>query len=153
VLRSLEAVGVADGPLVRRAFRWLVDVQNPDGGFGESCLSYADASKKGQGESTPSQTAWGLIGLLAAGPVTDPAVRRAVVYLIEQQNPQGSWDEDATTGTGFPEVFYLRYDLYRQSFPVYALARYSRSAGAAIRNETVRIRIPRIPLSSQMRRE
>jgi squalene-hopene/tetraprenyl-beta-curcumene cyclase len=150
VLRSLEAVGVADGPLVRRAVRWLVDVQNPDGGFGESCLSYADASKKGRGESTPSQTAWGLIGLLAASPVTDPAVRRAVIYLIEQRNPQGSWDENATTGTGFPGVFYLRYDLYRQSFPVYALARYSRSAGAAIRNETVRIRIPSF---SQMRRE
>jgi squalene-hopene/tetraprenyl-beta-curcumene cyclase len=71
-----------------------------------------------------------LIGLMAACPVTDPAVRRAATYLIDRQNPDGSWDEDATTGTGFPRVFYLRYDLYRESFPVYALARYSRLAGA-----------------------
>ena len=141
VLRSLEAVGVTNGPLVTRAIRWMRSVQNSDGGFGESCASYADASKKGLGESTPSQTAWGLIGLLAACPATDPAVRQAVTYLIDQQNPDGSWDENSTTGTGFPLVFYLRYDLYRQSFPVYALGRYSRSAAAATRHETTRFRI------------
>jgi squalene-hopene/tetraprenyl-beta-curcumene cyclase len=141
---------MADGPLVSRAVRWLRSVQNPDGGFGESCQSYADASMKGQGASTPSQTAWGLIGLLAAGAAADPAVRRAVTYLTEQQNPDGSWDENATTGTGFPEVFYLRYDLYRQSFPVYALARYAKSASAATRRETMRLRIPSL---SAMRRE
>jgi len=150
VLRSLEAIGAADGPLVNRAVRWLREVQNPDGGFGESCVSYADASKKGQGDSTPSQTAWGLIGLLAAGPVTNPAVRRAVTYLIDRQNPVGSWDENATTGTGFPEVFYLRYDLYRHSFPVYALARYARLAAAATRRETMRFHIASF---SPMRRE
>jgi len=137
VLRSLEAVGVTDGPLVSRAIQWLRRVQNPDGGFGETCVSYADASKKGEGDSTPSQTAWGLIGLLAACPATDRAVRRAVTWLIDHQTPDGSWDEHATTGTGFPLVFYLRYDLYRQSFPVYALGRYVRSADAA-RCETAR---------------
>jgi squalene-hopene/tetraprenyl-beta-curcumene cyclase len=141
VLRSLEAVGVTDGPLISRAIRWLCSVQNPDGGFGESCMSYADSSKKGQGQSTPSQTAWGLIGLLAACSVTDRAVQRAVTYLIDQQNPDGSWDENATTGTGFPLVFYLRYDLYRQSFPVYALGRYLRLASAAARLETARFHI------------
>jgi len=74
-----------------------------------------------------------LIGLLAACRVTDPAVRRAVTHLTDRQNPDGSWAEDATTGTGFPLVFYLRYDLYRESFPVYALARYSRLASDATR--------------------
>jgi squalene-hopene/tetraprenyl-beta-curcumene cyclase len=133
VLRSLEALDVANRSLTDRAVAWLRTVQNPDGGFGETCASYADASKKGQGPSTASQTAWGLIGLLAACPITDPAVRRAATYLIDRQNPDGWWDEDATTGTGFPGVFYLRYDLYRESFPVYALARYSRLASAATR--------------------
>jgi squalene-hopene/tetraprenyl-beta-curcumene cyclase len=126
VLRCLEALHAGDHPLARPAVAWLRSVQNPDGGFGETCASYADASKKGQGRSTASQTAWGLIGLLAVCPAADPAVRRAATYLIDRQKPDGSWDEDATTGTGFPEVFYLRYDLYRQSFPLYALAHYSR---------------------------
>jgi squalene-hopene/tetraprenyl-beta-curcumene cyclase len=123
VLRSLEALTASNDPMVPRAVDWLRRVQNPDGGFGETCASYAEPDKKGQGPSTASQTAWGLIGLLAACPWTDPAIHRAATYLVNRQNPNGSWDEDATTGTGFPEVFYLRYDLYRQSFPLYALAR------------------------------
>jgi squalene-hopene/tetraprenyl-beta-curcumene cyclase len=124
VLRALEALTVSNDPMVPHAVEWLRRVQNPDGGFGETCASYAEPEKKGQGPSTASQTAWGLIGLLAACPPTDPAVQRAAAYLVNRQNPDGSWDEDATTGTGFPEVFYLRYDLYRQSFPLYALARW-----------------------------
>jgi squalene-hopene/tetraprenyl-beta-curcumene cyclase len=123
VLRALEALGVSNDPMVPRAVAWLRSVQNADGGFGETCASYADAAKKGQGPSTASQTAWGLIGLLAACPSSDPAVVRASTYLVDRQNPDGSWDEGATTGTGFPGVFYLHYDLYRQSFPLYALAR------------------------------
>jgi squalene-hopene/tetraprenyl-beta-curcumene cyclase len=99
-------------------------VQNRDGGFGESCTSYDDERQKARGESTPSQTAWGLIGLLAAGSLEETAAARAAGYLTERQRADGSWDERATTGTGFPRVFYLKYRLYRQSFPISALARY-----------------------------
>jgi squalene-hopene/tetraprenyl-beta-curcumene cyclase len=123
VLRALEALKAANDPMVPSAVAWLRSVQNADGGFGETCASYADAAKKGQGPSTASQTAWGLIGLLAVCPSSDQAIVRATTYLVDRQNPDGSWDEDATTGTGFPGVFYLHYDLYRQSFPLYALAR------------------------------
>ena len=128
VLRALEALGASRDPMVPRALAWLRSVQNADGGFGETCASYTDAAKKGQGPSTASQTAWGLIGLLAACPSSDPAVVRASTYLVDRQNPDGSWDEGATTGTGFPGVFYLHYDLYRQSFPLYALARCAAAA-------------------------
>ena len=124
VLRALETVDLASSEGCRRAANWLRAVQNPDGGFGESIASYDDASLKGKGVSTPSQTAWGLIGLLAVSGEDDPAVERAVAYLLERQNPDGSWDEDQFTGTGFPRVFYLKYHLYRNSFPLYALARY-----------------------------
>ena len=124
VLRSLETLGLSTQPDCQRAADWLRSVQNADGGFGESILSYYDASLKGKGPSTASQTAWGLIGLLAVVGPNDPAVERAVAWLVEQQNPDGSWDEDEFTGTGFPCVFYLKYHLYRNSFPLYALARY-----------------------------
>ena len=80
----------------------------------------------GRGETTPSQTAWGLLGLLTLLPVDDPSVNRAVEYLVVRQNSDGSWDEEPFTGTGFPKVFYLKYDLYRHYFPLLALARYRR---------------------------
>ncbi len=124
VLRSLETVGLAARDYCRRAAAWLRAVQNPDGGFGETLASYKDLRWKGQGNSTPSQTAWGLIGLLATGDARDSSVRRAAEHLIEQQNADGSWDEHAFTGTGFPCVFYLKYHLYRNYFPLYALARF-----------------------------
>ena len=124
VLRALETLGLSTQPNCLRAVGWLRAVQNPDGGFGESILSYYDASLKGKGKSTASQTAWGLIGLLAAVGPNDPAVERSVQWLVENQNNDGSWDETEFTGTGFPCVFYLRYHLYRNSFPLYALARY-----------------------------
>lgn len=124
VLRALETVGLAAREYCQRAVAWLRQVQNADGGFGESIASYSDASLKGQGRSTPSQTAWGLIGLLAASELSDPAVGRAVTHLVQQQNDDGSWDEQEFTGTGFPCVFYLKYHLYRNYFPLYALARY-----------------------------
>jgi squalene-hopene/tetraprenyl-beta-curcumene cyclase len=124
VLRSLECLGVAGGEDCKRAAEWLRSVQNPDGGFGETPASYDDASLKGKGESTASQTAWGLIGLLAVVGADDPAAERAVAWLSANQNQDGSWDEPEFTGTGFPCVFYLKYHLYRNSFPLYALARY-----------------------------
>jgi squalene-hopene/tetraprenyl-beta-curcumene cyclase len=124
VLRALESAGLANRAESKRAAEWLRSVQNPDGGFGESILSYYDTKWKAQGKSTASQTAWGLIGLLAVVGPSDPAVERAVGWLVSHQNEDGAWDEDEFTGTGFPCVFYLKYHLYRNCFPLYALARY-----------------------------
>jgi len=129
VLRALAAVGLKkDHPALVKAVQWLHSVQNPDGGFGESCTSYDDPSLMGRGESTASQTAWGLLGMLTVDSPGDPAVQSAVAYLLEHQNDQGSWDEEPFTGTGFPKVFYLKYHLYRHYFPMFALARYRQIA-------------------------
>jgi squalene-hopene/tetraprenyl-beta-curcumene cyclase len=126
VLRALETVSLTAREYCRRAVSWLRTVQKPDGSFGESIHSYYDATTKGQGASTPSQTAWGLIGLLAAADKdkSDPAIEGAAQWLVKQQNRDGSWDEHEFTGTGFPCVFYLKYHLYRNYFPLYALARF-----------------------------
>ncbi len=124
VLRALEALRLEREEFAQRGAAWLRSVQNADGGFGESIASYDDPALKGKGESTASQTAWGLIGLLAAGSPDHPAALRAVKYLLDRQREDGSWDENLWTGTGFPRVFYLKYHLYRVSFPLYALARY-----------------------------
>ena len=124
VLRSLETVSLTAKEYCQRAVRWLRSVQKPDGSFGESLRSYTEPQTKGEGSSTASQTAWGLIGLLAGSEVSDPAIEKAVSYLVEQQNADGSWSENEFTGTGFPCVFYLKYHLYRNSFPLYALARF-----------------------------
>jgi squalene-hopene/tetraprenyl-beta-curcumene cyclase len=124
VLRAMETVSLTAQDYCRRAVSWLKTVQKADGSFGESLKTYSDVSSKGQGESTPSQTAWGLIGLLAGSNTKDPAIGKAVSYLVQQQNQDGSWSETEFTGTGFPCVFYLKYHLYRNSFPVYALSRY-----------------------------
>ncbi|HWY42116.1 MAG TPA: squalene--hopene cyclase [Candidatus Sulfotelmatobacter sp.] len=123
VLRALETVSLNAKDYCKRAVNWLKSVQKTDGSFGESLLSYDDPKTKGQGNSTASQTAWGLIGLLAAADPGDPAIAKAAAYLVKQQNEDGSWSESEFTGTGFPCVFYLKYHLYRNSFPVYALAR------------------------------
>jgi squalene-hopene/tetraprenyl-beta-curcumene cyclase len=124
VLRSLETVSLNTRDYCQRAANWLKSVQKVDGSFGESLLSYDDESAKGQGNSTASQTAWGLIGLLTVDGPSVPASSKAAEYLVAQQNEDGSWDEAEFTGTGFPCVFYLKYHLYRNSFPVYALARF-----------------------------
>jgi len=124
VLRALETVSLTAQDYCQRAVAWLRAVQKPDGGFGESLRSYELPTTKGNGNSTASQTAWGLIGLLAAADRSDPAIAKAVAYLVDRQNEDGSWSESEFTGTGFPSVFYLKYHLYRNSFPLYALARF-----------------------------
>lgn len=127
VLKGLSAIGEdMSQPYLQKAAAWLRSVQNEDGGWGESCDTYEDPSLKGQGPSTASQTAWGLMGLIAAGDVTSEAVRRGIQYLLSTQNPDGSWDERWYTGTGFPKVFYLKYHLYCKYFPVFALGMYAR---------------------------
>jgi squalene-hopene/tetraprenyl-beta-curcumene cyclase len=126
VLVGLAAVGFdMNGPAVRRAVRWLKGVQNLDGGWGETCGSYDDPAMAGQGLSTPSQTAWAIMGLLAAGEVNTPEVRAGVDYLLRTQQTNGNWTEEPFTGTGFPRVFYLRYHMYPVYFPLMALGRYA----------------------------
>jgi squalene-hopene/tetraprenyl-beta-curcumene cyclase len=130
VLLGLRAIDFPmDHPACRRAVAWLESVQQADGGWGESCESYDDPSLKGMGETTPSQTAWAVAGLVAAGEAQSEAARRGVDYLVASQKSDGTWDEDAFTGTGFPRVFYLKYHLYRIYFPLMALGRF-RSAVA-----------------------
>ena len=125
VLAGLKAIGEdMQARYVRRAVTWLVSKQNPDGGWGESCRSYAEADAHGVGESTPSQTAWALLALLCAGEVNSLSVLRGVNYLLRQQDAQGFWSECKHTGTGFPRVFYLRYHGYCQYFPLWALSMY-----------------------------
>ena len=122
VLPALAACGLGRHPSAARAVDWLEQVQNPSGGFGEDLRSYRDASWRGRGASTASQTAWALIGLHAAGE-TGPTAERAIGYLLDTQLPEGGWDEPYYTGTGFPRDFYLNYHLYRDVFPVMALGR------------------------------
>jgi squalene-hopene/tetraprenyl-beta-curcumene cyclase len=115
---------------IQRAANWLRAVQKSDGSWGESCASYDDPSLKGRGESTASQTAWGVMALLAAAGPRDAGVKGGVDWLITHQATDGAWDEQWFTGTGFPKVFYLKYHLYRHYFPLMALGRYRRMAGA-----------------------
>lgn len=131
VLLGLDAVHVdKNHPMIQRAVAWLKSVQQSGGGWGESCRSYDDPSTAGQGTPTASQTAWALIGLMAAGEAASDAVRRGIDYLLATQQADGNWREDQFTGTGFPKVFYLKYHLYRLYFPLMALARYQKAQAA-----------------------
>ena len=125
VLCALNAAAVPpDDPAVVRAVDWLVSVQREDGGWGEDEESYGDAPHGRYKESTPSQTAWALLGLMAAGAVNHPATARGIAWLTAAQKPDGEWTEAPYTAVGFPRVFYLRYHGYRLYFPLLALARY-----------------------------
>ena len=137
VLRGLEAIGVDHlEPQIQQAAEWIRMVQNADGGWGETCGSYDDSNIRGVGISTPSQTAWALLGLLAAGDDRSDSIAKGVRWLLQRQQADGSWDESLgegklrqgiITGTGFPRVFYLAYTLYRQYFPLLALTSYRRT--------------------------
>ena len=129
-LRGLGAIGEnMDQEWIRRGRDWLESCQNDDGGWGETCESYDFPTLKGVGPSTASQTAWALMGLCACGDPQRESIQRGVEYLIRNQNDDGSWTEHETTGTGFPQVFYLRYDMYRLHFPLLALATYRKMLG------------------------
>ena len=166
VLPALEALGMdmSQEP-VRRAVRWIVEHQNPDGGWGESCSSYVDAAARGRGPSTPSQTAWALLALISAGDGASASARRGVERLVRTQHGGGSWDEPYFTGTGFPGYgvgqrleryltpddagyqtselsagFMINYHMYRRYWPLTALGRYRRflSGGSPARRGTGR---------------
>jgi squalene-hopene/tetraprenyl-beta-curcumene cyclase len=127
VLRGMEAIGVdLHEPCIQQGAEWLRMVQNADGGWGETVGSYDDPTLRGQGDSTPSQTAWAILGLLAANDTRSDSVARGIAYLLRTQNQGGSWDEKYFTGTGFPRVFYLMYHLYREYFPLLALTTYQK---------------------------
>jgi squalene-hopene/tetraprenyl-beta-curcumene cyclase len=131
VLRGLQAIGLdMSEPWIELGRDWLEVRQNEDGGWGETVASYEDPSLRGQGASTPSQSAWALLGLCAFPQVNRKSVERAVDYLVSTQNPDGSWSETLITGTGFPRVFYLKYDMYRNNWPLMALARYASGVSA-----------------------
>ena len=131
VLQGLVKYGISpDDPRLQRGADWILSKQHALGGWGETVASYDDPSLRGQGEPTASQTAWALLGLIAAGRADIPATRRGVEYLLSTQRPDGGWDEPQFTGTGFPRVFYLRYHYYRIYFPLMALARYRKAIGA-----------------------
>ena len=125
-LCALNAAGVdPQAPIVRKAVDWLVQIQNTDGGWGESCDSYAlDYKGYEPAESRASQTAWALLGLMAAEENDHPAVARGIAWLKSHQDASGFWPEDHYTGGGFPRVFYLRYHGYSKFFPLWALARH-----------------------------
>jgi len=136
VLRGLQAMDYSYlEPSVQQAAEWIRMVQNADGGWGETCGTYDDSDQRGIGPSTPSQTAWALLGLLAANDTRSDSVAKGVRWLINKQHEDGSWDELAAgrngesyyTGTGFPRVFYLGYHLYKQYFPLLALTTYRKA--------------------------
>jgi squalene-hopene/tetraprenyl-beta-curcumene cyclase len=140
VLRGLRAMNLdMQQPWLLKARDWLESVQHDDGGWGERCNTYDDPVFKGRGPSTASQTAWAVMGLCAFDNPDNPHLKRGIEYLVRTQNPDGSWTEHETTGTGFPKVFYLKYDMYRNAWPLLALATYRKivERGAARQAEDV----------------
>jgi squalene-hopene/tetraprenyl-beta-curcumene cyclase len=132
VLRGMRALNLnMQEDWLQRGRAWLESVQREDGGWGERCNTYDDPVFKGQGPSTASQTAWAVMGLCAFDNPENPSLRRGIDYLVRTQNPDGSWTEHETTGTGFPKVFYLKYDMYRNAWPLLALATYRQISARA----------------------
>ncbi len=126
-LRGLRAMNEDDHePYIQRANEWLRSIQNPDGGWGESCASY-DNELYTYEVSTPTQTAWALMGLMAGGDTYSSSVQYGIEYLVRTQSEDGTWPEDLATGTGFPKVFYLNYHYYRLYFPLLALAGFAKT--------------------------
>ena len=127
MLCGLKSIGEdMSQPYIKRAVNWFKSKQNMDGGWGEVCDSYCDRSLMGSGASTASQTAWALLSLFAAGEVGSNAAARGIEYLLATQKQDGTWDEDAFTGTGFPKFFMIKYHIYRNCFPLTALGRFRR---------------------------
>jgi squalene-hopene/tetraprenyl-beta-curcumene cyclase len=128
VLRALASIGIDPRhDWIQRAVRWLEAQQNADGGWGEVCETYERPEVAGRGVSMPTQTAWALLGLMAAGRIDGPAVERGVAYLTRTQQPDGSWEDPLWNGTGFPRVFFLKYHYYAKYFPLWALGVYRRT--------------------------
>ncbi len=136
VISALTALRTGSD-MIERAAAWLISVQNTDGGWGESCHSYADESFAGIGRSTPSQTAWAVLGLQLSGSAQHPAAQRGLAYLCSRQRRDGTWDEPECTGTGFPGDFYINYHLYRHLFPTMALAMQAKLRHADTDNTTL----------------
>ncbi len=131
-LRGLRAIGEdMNQQWTLRARDWLESCQNEDGGWGETPDSYENPQLKGRGPSTASQTAWAVMGILACGETDRPSLRRGVAYLLRKQGLDGSWPEEFLTGTGFPGVFYLKYDMYRNAWPLLALSEYGKALSLA----------------------
>ncbi|MCI0359466.1 MAG: squalene--hopene cyclase, partial [Planctomycetaceae bacterium] len=159
VLVGLTATGVAiDDPAVKRGANWLLSCQQACGGWGESADSYEHPELRGQGPCTPSQSAWALLGLMATQrnategvpfsaaesvpySPAHPAIERGIRYLLDTQNPDGSWDEAEFTGTGFPRVFYLRYHYYRIYFPLLALTTYQNQSGKSFKVQSSKFKV------------
>jgi squalene-hopene/tetraprenyl-beta-curcumene cyclase len=136
VLRGMRAMNWdMNEEWLQRGKTWLESVQHDDGGWGERCNTYDDPVFKGQGPSTASQTAWAVMGLCAFDDPENPALKRGIEYLCRTQNADGSWTEAETTGTGFPKVFYLKYDIYRNAWPLLALATYKKLVQRKIQSD------------------
>jgi squalene-hopene/tetraprenyl-beta-curcumene cyclase len=134
-LRGLRAAGLSENePGIQRGLEFIRAYQNRDGGWGESCASY-DENRFVPNPSTPSQTAWALLALLAGGDLRSESLFNGVDYLVRTQRPDGTWEENYSTGTGFPRVFYLAYTDYRNTFPLLALSTYRKAT--AVREESV----------------
>lgn len=130
-LTGLRSIGEdLNQPYLRRAIKWYTDHQNEDGGWGETCESYKNPSLAGQGNSTVSQTAWAIMGMIAGGEVENLAVKRGVEFLLNRQEDFGSWYENEFTGTGFPIHFFIKYHMYQHLFPLMALSHYRSSSSS-----------------------